>query len=167
MKPCIIAVFIFFISGCTSTLKYIEQDPPPYANQTTWTDQNGSDVFVVNAKQYPKEFLILVNSGKFRIVADPDAPNVTLNPLGGPYACGMPLLVSVFTLGLVPSSTLGPYSYSFTLNDSGVRTECEYRLVPEIRFSLWEWFRKPFVDEAGVLGECLRHTGQKTCRKRT
>ncbi len=167
MKPYLLAGLIFFISGCTSTLKYIDQDPHQYTKQTIWFDLNNYEVFVVNAKQYPKEYKILLKSGKFRIVDNPNAPNLKLNPIGGPYSCGMPLLLSVFTLGLLPSSTLGPYSYSFTINDSGIITECEYRLVTEIRFSIWEWFRKPFVNEAGVLGECLKHTTQRAFKKKT
>lgn len=167
MRAYLCVVLIFFISGCTSTLKYIDQYPQSGTVPPIWCDLNNYDVFVVNAEQYPKEYKILLTSGKFRTVDNPNAPNVTLNPLGGPYPCGTPLLLSIFTLGLLPSSTQGPYSYSFTINDSGVITECNYRLITEIRYSIWEWFRKPFVDEASVLGECLKHSMQQACEKKT
>jgi len=167
MKNPLLYICLFFLVGCTSTLKYIEQYPYSFKNESMYFVSDNCKVLVTNAEQRSKEYQILLKSGKFKIVDDPHAPKLTLKELGGPSSCGMPLLLSVFTFGIIPSSTLGLYSYSFNIERNGELLEYYYGLRVIIRFSIWEWLRKPFVSETSVLGECLKDAIEKAHRGKT
>jgi hypothetical protein len=167
MKKILLCILLFSLLGCTSTLKYLEQDSYSFKRVSMYFVLDNCEVVVLNAKQYPKEYKILLKSGKFKLVENPNAPKLTLKEMRGPYSCGIPLLLSVFTLGILPSSTLSMYSFSFNVERNGEILEYDYGLRTIIRFSIWEWLRKPFVSETSVLGECLKNAIEKAHREKT
>ena len=151
-------ILSFLIPGCTSTIKYTKPVTFAISNDTTntWFDEN--QVFVINTEEYPKEYQILVKSGRFKVVDNQAAAHLRLQKVQFYGGCGNPLMGTFLTLGILPSATLSHYLFRFTIEQDGQKTEYEYILPMEQRYSLWEWLRKPFVNETAILSEALRNS---------
>ncbi|MGE0085946.1 MAG: hypothetical protein AB7S75_16180 [Desulfococcaceae bacterium] len=155
-------IFIFFLiifcSGCTTTIKSFEQKHTFQTNEND--DKEIFEVFIINGEQYSKEYEILSKSGKFKISDNHEAPHLYLEKMDK-LVSPMQMLDhfgTFFTLGLLPSSSILHYDFEFTIEHEGKLTGYRYFLTTIMRCSIWEWFRKPFVNEIDILAACLRNS---------
>jgi hypothetical protein len=127
------------ISGCTSNL-YLDQDAPQqspaYPKET---------VFVTNP-EIGEAYALLRDSGIYTLTTDPSArTRLTLEPPLRIPTCGMPMIASVYTLGLMPISLPEVSHFSYTLNREGQQATYAHDLKLYRRISVWEWLAKPFT----------------------
>ncbi len=88
---------------------------------------------------------VLKQSGLFEIVNDDSTHTVlTLSDSEIMYRCGNGLIPPMFTLGILPGYLSAAENFAFTLENHGNVKTVEYYLDIHERYSVWEWFIKPF-----------------------
>jgi hypothetical protein len=110
-------------------------------------------VYVLNPG-LSKELQILKRSGIFNIISDTidnTVVKIQLYPLKGSFACGQPIIASLFTLGQVPVLFPDRYQYEFdeVRNSGTVRRSYELKIAK--RYWFWDMFlvKKNFHKKAG------------------
>jgi hypothetical protein len=135
--------------GCTSNL-YLASN-----NHPTKPSRKAELVFVSNPDQQP-EFDILRGSGIYRLtVQTNDVALLTLKPLGHGGGCGLGLLTTIYTLGIIPASLPARLSFNYEIEQSGTTNSYAHMLPVYERYSLWELFFKPFKSEKRTLAKAL------------
>lgn len=66
-------------------------------------------------------------------------------------------LVSLFTLGVLPVEIYEAYVFSYQLHSADELQEHHYTIFVRARRSVWDNFRKPFVNEDAIFGRSLRY----------
>ena len=117
----------------------------------------GSEAVFVTNPELVEEFAILRESGIYLLTERPEgARRLTLHPVRQYGRCGNPLLLSAFTLGLIPGYLPGAITFEYELESSvGVESFSHHLPVYE-RFSIWEHFGRR--DRTDVLSEALKHS---------
>ena len=104
-------------------------------------------IYVTNPEMY-REYKILQKSGIYHISNQPDLPlRLTLHPIYQYGRCGNPLMLTIFTLGIVPGYLPGAYVFEYDLETDGVVERRAHHLPLYERFSIWEWVVKRDKDK--------------------
>lgn len=132
-----ILLIIFLLQGCTSNL---------YIGQTEGADSNTWSPIVVNVTNPShKNFEVLKKSGIYEISTSDDSMNkLTLIDSETVFSCGNGLIPSIFTLGILPGYVNAGENFAYKIEIDGESEIEEYYLDLYARYSIWEWFIKPF-----------------------
>lgn len=115
----------------------------------------GGKVFVRNP-ELASEFAILQASGVFEIVSEDQADKVVeLHQCEEAGVCGMPLLGTFVTGGLMPTSVSDSWVFSFTVEKDGKLSEQQFTLQGERRVSHLQHFLRPFRSDTRTWGSIL------------
>jgi hypothetical protein len=138
---------VVFSSGCASTL-HMESK-----RHLQRFDGGTRPVYVTNP-ELRHEYEVLRTSGIYRISSQRDGARLlTLHPIRQYGRCANPLMLTIFTVGIVPGILPAARAFEYDLQTDGVTETCEHHLPLYERFSIWEWlFRR---DEQKVLAEAL------------
>ena len=135
--------------GCTTNL-YLASNIDPAKSS-----QSHERVFVSNPNQQP-EFDILRASKIYELANQTnDVPTLTLKPLGHGGVCGLGMLSTFFTLGIVPASLPTRISFNYQLERNGTTNSYLHMLPVYERYSFWELFFKPFKSDKPTLAKAL------------
>ncbi|WP_045827013.1 hypothetical protein [Teredinibacter turnerae] len=134
----VLIFLLMLLQGCTSNM-YLGR----HENVKGVSKYSPQVVRVANP-EHPN-YTILKQSGLFEIVNDDSVPTVlTLQDSEITFRCGNGLIAPIFTLGILPGYLNASENFSFTLERSGQVNTVEYFLDVYERYSIWEWFIKPF-----------------------
>lgn len=96
-------------------------------------------VYVTNPQMHP-EYEILKASEIYHLTNQPDgAYLLTLHSIGQRPRCGNPLLLTLFTFGLVPGYLPAARTFEYDLNTNGIAVTYIHGLPLYERYSDWEW----------------------------
>ena len=126
-------VAVIAVTGCASTV---------YMESKKGLDRfhgGPQPVYVTNPELH-REYDILRASGIYQISPKADGTrSLTLRPIRQFPRCGNPLMLTIFTLGLVPGYLPGAYAFEYDFQTDGVRELYTHHLPLYERFSAWEW----------------------------
>jgi len=112
-------------------------------------------VYVSNPGQQP-EFDILRASGIYQVTNQSDSvASLTLKPLGHGGGCGLGLLTTIYTCGIVPASLPARFTFNYEIEQAGTTNFYTHFLPVYERYSLWELFFKPFKSEKRTFAKAL------------
>ena len=116
-------------------------------------DGGARPVYVTNPELQP-EYNILRASGIYPLSDQRDGARLlTLHPMHQYGRCGNPLLLTMFTFGIVPGFLPAARAFEYELQTDGATQTCVHYLPLYERFSLWERFLRR--DEQKALTEGL------------
>lgn len=149
-------VLISLIQGCATTF-YPDATKNSDVNFPSKNVNLPSGQFFVSNKDLTFEYSIFKQSGLFtESDKSDDAITVQLYPIERSFICGNPLIGSMLFLGTIPVYLSNDATYSFSTSNK-VKTEKFYfTLHSYSRFSIWEWFFKPFNSEAEAYAKALQ-----------
>ena len=112
----------------------------------------------VNNPELTDEFKILKASGIYNISNDPETPtHLTLKKFQTYPVCGMPYILTGFTLGLVPATTPSDSNFSFTIQAGNEPPEeRSFYLEAVEKISPVQYLFKPFKNDERTFGRILR-----------
>ena len=148
MKRLLVLSLLF--TGCSSNVYLVKSDEAPLIPQK-------EKVYVLNPElQY--EYKILKQSNIFKLSDNKaGAKVIKLNKIvEKPYFCGTPIMGTVITLGLVPTSFPDSYIFSFEIIGTDSEESVEYILPVERTYSLYETFNFFHDSKEEVIAETLR-----------
>lgn len=138
---------VALLTGCSSTL-YMAS-----TKNLQRFDGGTRAVYVTNPEMRP-EYQILKASAIYQLTDQPEAAaHLTLHPIRHFARCGNPLMLSMFTFGIVPGVLPGARVFEYDLETDGVSEQCLHHLPVYERFSLWE--RLVIRSERKVMAEAL------------
>ena len=146
----ICAVSTILFTGCTTNL-YLRSG-------THEKFEGGAGAVYVSNPELKNEYRILQRSEIYQLTNSPVGNRrLTLEPLGHGGGCGNPIILSIYTLGIIPSSPVGGrFSFQYEIESNGTVEHRAHYLAVYERFSLWERFI-PHNDNK-VLGKALRRS---------
>ncbi len=146
-------IFCAFGSGCATSIhihKNTLKEP---------TSIKAQPVFVKNPEM-EREFKILSESGIYQISNTPDnVPKLTLLPIRQGPRCGNPLMLTIFTFGLIPSCMPGAYTFEYELETETGKERFIHHLPIYERFSIWE--RLLFQNKKSIFSTALKHSSKE------
>jgi len=146
-----------FSSGCASSLHMDSK------RGRVQFDEGARPVYVTNPEMEP-EYEILKASGIYELSSQSNgARPLTLHPMRQYGRCANPLMLSIFTLGIVPGFLPAGRAFEYDLETDGVSESCVHELPLYERFSIWEHLGRR--NEQKVLIEALARSSRE--RKRT
>jgi hypothetical protein len=151
----IFLLLIFLIQGCAETFYTydIENSGDIFASEPAILPQGQ---FFVSNKDLSFEYLIFKQSGLFNeSETENNAITVLLQPIQRADVCGNPILGSMLLLGTVPIKLPHDAKYSFSISKEGKTKIFYFNLRSYSRYSIWEWFFKPFNSEAEAYAKAL------------
>jgi hypothetical protein len=134
IKHTYLFILFFALTGCTSyqfvTNGKVDGDPIQFK----------AKAYVVNP-ELKQEYEILQRSQLYELVQDSlEAVKIKLNPMQTALMCGNPLIGTIFTFGLIPSTVEDQYFYSFTEQQSNNSIERKIMANVRMRLSAYEIF---------------------------
>lgn len=140
----------FIITACTSNQYLVKPDGTDNFSPAK------ESVFVAN-KELTEQFSILEKSAIYNLVDSGETDKkLKLVSLGRHPTCGLPYLVTLYTLGLLPVSTETKHYFIYDLQQGDVTHTYVHDVTVKTRVSIWEWFAKPFTDsDEDLLAEGL------------
>ena len=127
-------VALALLTGCTSTVRMMSK------KQLQQFDGGPRPVYVTNPEMH-REFEILKISGIYQLSSQPDGARLlTLHPIQQYARCGNPLLLTIFTFGVLPGVLPAARAFDYALETDGVVERLEHHLPLYERVSIWEWF---------------------------
>jgi hypothetical protein len=151
-----VLIVLCFCQGCATNF-YLQKEAGPIP-----VPQSRGTVFVTNPN-LRKEYRIVEGSGIVHLTDNSDCPNkITLDGYKPLTMCGMPFLVSLFTLGLVPVSVPQYQDFTYTLVTPDGRQNVRFHLPVYFRYSVWEGPIGLFHSNEKTLAKALAIAAQKT-----
>jgi hypothetical protein len=152
-----LAVFALLLSGCASTLHLASPKTAlPFSD-------TGAPVFVTNP-ELKREHAILKKSGIYRLSETPEgARRLTLRPIAQYGRCANPLMLSIFTFGVIPGVLPATMHFGYDLEVGGKSQQIVHRLPMYERF--WIWDRLAVGDGDEVIGEALRYSAPENAKQ--
>jgi hypothetical protein len=143
-------VLALLASGCATTPHLsVAKTALPFRD-------HGAPVFVTNP-ELKREHAILMKSGIYRLSDTPEgAHRLTLRPIVQHGRCGNPLMLSAFTVGVVPGFLPAAMYFGYDLEVDGTSQLVMHQLPLYERFSLWERLAARDSDE--VISEALKYS---------
>jgi hypothetical protein len=138
---------LVFSSGCASTLHVQSK------RHLQRFDGGARPVYVTNPELQP-EYDVLRASGIYPLSTQRDGARLlTIHPMRQYGGCGNPLMLTIFTFGIVPGWLPADRTFEYELQTDGATQTYEHHLPVYERFSLWERFLRR--DEQKALAEGL------------
>jgi hypothetical protein len=112
-------------------------------------------VYVTNPELSP-EYGILRASHIYPITSNSNGVSrLTLKPLAHGGGCGLGILLTVYTLGIVPVEFHDRYGFLYDLETDGVVDRRVHHLPVYSRISIWDALLKPFHPQKRILAKAL------------
>jgi hypothetical protein len=112
------------------------------------------------------EYAILKASKIYRLSSTPEgARRLTLHRMRSSLGCGNALIVTAYTLGIVPVTLPAVRFFEYELETDGTVEEVEHPLCLYERFSIWEWPLKWRWNEKTVTARALAYSIMKRTKE--
>jgi hypothetical protein len=151
----LLALTILSLNGC-ATVYYVDKN-----TLSQELDYQNETVYVTNP-EHPA-YQVLKDSGIYKLTQDAQWPNkLTLDYYQAQGGCGLGMLATVYTLGVVPDSGQTTYDLSYTLATPQSSHSYVHRISYSRSTSLWNSVALPFAKtEAEIQAKALRNSERR------
>ena len=144
---CVVFTVIGVSTGCRGTLRTTSK------HELQKFDGGSQPVYVTNP-ELKFEHEVLKASGIYPLTHQTNASrHLTLRPIRQFARCGNPLMLSAFTLGIIPGEISGARTFEYELESDGKLQQCSHCLPLYERYSIWEHFVRH--NDKAVLADAL------------
>ncbi len=145
---------VLFLSGCSANLYSV-------GGRTNLSSNHLERVYVTNS--HHPSFKILKQAKIYQLTEDPNSTKrLTLLESHRYPSCGMPMISSIFTLGLLPVSLDASEDLIYRIDEDGDPLTYRHKLNMKLRVSVWESLFKPFKSGSRTRSKALSVSERKT-----